>query len=63
MENVTGIAGKRGKTILQQLIESVECVGYYVHIKLLDAQDYGVPQRRKRYIIIGERKDIGNHYE
>lgn len=63
MENVTGIAGRRGKTILQQLIENLECVGYYVHIKLLDAQDYGVPQRRKRYIIIGERKDMGNHYE
>lgn len=62
MENVSGIAGKRGKTILQQLIEEVEQIGYYVHIELLDAQDYGVPQRRKRYIVVGERKDIGNHY-
>ncbi len=63
MENVSGIAGKRGKTILEQLIENVEQIGYHVHVKLLDAQDFGVPQRRKRYIIIGERKDIGNHYE
>lgn len=62
MENVSGIAGKRGKTILQQLMENVESIGYTVHIKLLDAQDYGVPQRRKRYIIIGERKDLGIHY-
>lgn len=63
MENVTGIAGKRGKTILQQLIEDVEKIGYTVHIKLLDAQYYGVPQRRKRYFIVGERKDLGEHYE
>ena len=63
MENVTGIAGKRGKTILQQLIEYLESIGYSVHIKLLDAQDYGVPQRRKRYIIVGEREDLGQHYE
>lgn len=63
MENVTGLAGKRGKTILQQLIENVEEIGYYVYVKLLDAQDYGVPQRRKRYIIVGERKDMGKHYE
>nr|WP_316624302.1 DNA cytosine methyltransferase [uncultured Ruminococcus sp.] len=63
MENVTGIAGKRGKTILQQLIEAVEKIGYTVHVNLLDAQDYGVPQRRKRYIIVGERKDLGEHYE
>ena len=62
MENVSGIAGKRGKTVLQQLIENVERIGYYVHIKLLDAQNYGVPQRRRRYIIVGERKDIGNSY-
>ncbi len=63
MENVTGIAGKRGKTILQQLIEDVEKIGYNVHISLLDAQDFGVPQRRRRYIIVGERKDMGVHYE
>ena len=63
MENVSGIAGKRGKTILQQLLEELEEIGYTVHIRLLDAQDYGVPQRRKRYIIVGERKDLGKYYE
>lgn len=63
MENVSGLAGKRGKTILQQLIEDVEAIGYKVHVKLLDAEEYGVPQRRKRYIIIGERNDLGEHYE
>ncbi len=62
MENVTGIAGKRGKTILEQLIDDVSNIGYHVHISLLDAQDYGVPQRRKRYIIVGERNDMGVHY-
>ena len=62
MENVTGLAGKRGKTILQQLMDELEEIGYHVHIKLLDAQEYGVPQRRKRYILIGERKDIGTAY-
>lgn len=62
MENVSGIAGKRGKTILQSLIESTEAMGYNVHVALVDAQEYGVPQRRKRYIIVGERKDIGASY-
>ena len=63
MENVSGLAGKRGKTILQQLIEDVESIGYTVYVRLLNAEEYGVPQRRKRYIIIGERKDLGVHYE
>lgn len=63
MENVTGIAGKRGKTILSQLIDNVEKIGYFVHIRCLNAQDFGVPQRRKRYIVVGERKDLGKHYK
>lgn len=62
MENVSGIAGKRGKTILKQLIDTVCKIGYDVSVKLLDAQEYGVPQRRKRYIIVGKRKDIDSHY-
>ena len=62
MENVTGIAGKRGKTILGQLIDVLKNIGYEVHIELLDAQNYGVPQRRKRYSIVGERNDMGIHY-
>ena len=63
MENVTGIAGKRGKTILEQLLDELKSIGYTVHIKLLDAQEYGIPQRRKRYIIVGERLDLGEHYK
>lgn len=33
-------------------------IGYNVDFKLLNAADYGVPQRRKRVIFIGVRKDI-----
>lgn len=62
MENVSGLGGKRGKTILEQLIENVTKIGYTVHVNLLDAQEYGVPQRRKRYIIVGERNDMHSEY-
>lgn len=62
MENVTGLVGKRGKTILEQLIEDVESIGYDVSVNLLDAQDFGVPQRRKRYVIVGKRKDVDATY-
>lgn len=62
MENVTGLAGKRGKTILEQLIDNVESIGYDVSVNLLDAQEYNVPQRRKRYVIVGKRKDINTTY-
>ena len=57
MENVPGITGKRGKEILEEALSFAEKNGYHIHRKILDAQDYGVPQRRKRLIIIGERID------
>ncbi|MCL2410884.1 MAG: DNA cytosine methyltransferase [Treponema sp.] len=63
MENVSGIQGKRGKLILNQLIDMIESIGYSVHKKLVDASDFGVPQRRKRMILVGERSDIGSSYK
>ena len=63
MENVSGLGGKRGKTILEELISTADEIGYNVHVELIDAQIFGVPQRRKRYVIIGERKDLGNNYQ
>jgi len=63
MENVSGIAGKRGKTILHRLIDNAKKSGYVVSVKMLNAQDYGVPQRRKRYIIVGVRKDVGRRFQ
>ena len=63
MENVSGIQGKRGKIILAELIKKMESIGYCVHKQLIDAGNYGVPQRRKRFILVGERGDIGSTYD
>lgn len=57
LENVPGIEGKRGHEILHQALSKVESFGYYIHEKILDAQDFSVPQRRRRVVIVGERKD------
>lgn len=57
MENVPGITGKRGKEILEEAIDFAKKNGYFIHRKILDAQDYSVPQRRKRLFIVGERID------
>ncbi|MCL2061120.1 MAG: DNA cytosine methyltransferase [Firmicutes bacterium] len=62
MENVSGIKGKRGKAILSELVGNMETIGYTVHKELLNAENYGVPQRRKRLVLVGERKDVGASY-
>jgi len=59
MENVKGLAGKRGREYLSHLMQRTEDLGYYVHFSVLDAQDFGVPQRRQRVVIVGEKLKHG----
>ena len=59
MENVPGILTMRGGEAIKEIIKAFADVGYYVNNPLrLNAADYGVPQRRKRVILIGCRNDI-----
>lgn len=57
MENVSAIAGRRGKRVLDAFMNGAKAVGYRVQARVLDAADFGVPQRRKRMIVVGERDD------
>lgn len=54
MENVSGMMSKRGRLFVQKFLNRVSQLGYATHLKKLDAVDYGVPQFRKRVILIGE---------
>lgn len=56
MENVPGIGGKRGREIVERFKARMTEIGYFCHEKILDVQDYGVPQRRRRFIVVGEKK-------
>ena len=38
-------------------------VGYNVVHQLVNASDYGVPQNRKRVLVVGVRKDLGITFE
>jgi DNA (cytosine-5)-methyltransferase 1 len=59
MENVPGILWARHKNFLDALYSQGEKSGYDI-LKpvVIDARDYGVPQRRKRVFILGVRKDV-----
>jgi DNA (cytosine-5)-methyltransferase 1 len=68
-ENVTGlhsIGGYESKEdkknklgrVLKIILQEFEEAGYTVKWKILNAADFGVPQSRRRIIILGTRKDI-----
>lgn len=59
MENVLGILTMRGGDAIKEIVQAFADVGYYVNAPFkVNAADYGVPQRRKRVIIIGCKDDI-----
>lgn len=59
MENVPGILWPRHKEFLENFYEQGEAAGYEIKQPIvLDARDYGVPQRRKRVFIVGVAKGV-----
>lgn len=58
LENVRNlVAHDNGKTF-RVIREHLEALGYHIHAKVLNALDYGVPQKRERIIIVGFLKDL-----
>lgn len=51
LENVPGLAG-RGRPLLDSLIESLVDDGYIVTWSVLQVADYGVPQTRRRLVLL-----------
>lgn len=54
-ENVMGLLTMKGA--LDKILMDFSKVGYNVAYQLVDCTDFGIPQKRKRIIIIGIRKD------
>jgi len=60
MENVPGMLTSKddsGRAIVELVKDSFSSVGYECEFQILSADDYGVPQSRKRIIFIGWKKD------
>ncbi len=55
MENVTGILSAGGGEAVEAIIESLNDLGYAVEHRTLKAEEYGVPQERRRVVFIGNR--------
>ena len=57
-ENVKGILTANKKAAFPLIIKEFEDSGYDVKYTVLNAAEYGVPQKRERVIIVGFRKDL-----
>jgi len=60
MENVSGIISMKtssGDYVLNIIIKEFDKRGYEIRAKVLNSVNYGVPQERKRIIIIGKEKN------
>jgi len=62
-ENVPGIISSTHLPEFKKILAEFEKIGYNVSYKLLHALDYGVPQERKRVVVVGYRKDLGKKFE
>lgn len=59
MENVPGILTMRKGDAIKEIIEAFTEIGYHVNVPIkLNAEEFGVPQRRKRVFIIGSLEEI-----
>lgn len=57
-ENVEGFMRFEKGKIREKVRKCFEELGYTINDALLTASDYGVPQHRNRYIMVGNRHDI-----
>lgn len=55
LENVKLLAGHNNGKTLARIIEALRELGYFVDKKILNALDFGLPQRRERIFIVGFR--------
>jgi len=53
LENVHGLTTARFLPYLEERIDELRQLGYDVHWKVLNAADYGVPQKRLRLFVVG----------
>jgi len=62
VENVPGLMSPRHRATLMAFLEELRDIGYSSDVRSLNAVDYGVPQRRRRTIISGNRIGAPNPF-
>lgn len=53
MENVTGLLAKKNSKTIMAILNEFRKLGYYLSVQIVSMERYGVPERRRRTIILG----------
>lgn len=59
-ENVRGLLAHDGGRTYNMIEGILESTGYAIQKRVLNAWDYGVPQKRERLIVVGVRNDLSD---
>lgn len=57
-ENVVGITSLNDGLILEQILQDFDDLNYTCSYKIVNCVEYGLPQRRQRFFIIGNRNGV-----
>lgn len=57
LENVKGLLNHDGGNTLKVIVNTMNELGYYVNIELLNSKNFGVPQNRERIYILCSKAD------
>jgi len=65
LENVMGLLNHDGGKTFEKIKCDIETSNYSITYKVIKCSDYGLPQMRKRLIIVGVRNDTAliNHID
>lgn len=58
LENVRNLTAHDKGNTFNVIVKHLKALGYHVHFKVLNALDYGVPQKRERIFICGFLDDV-----
>jgi DNA (cytosine-5)-methyltransferase 1 len=57
-ENVKGLTNINKGKLFQKILKDCDSAGYDVDFRILNAANYGIPQKRQRVFVIGFRKEL-----
>ncbi|MCO4792619.1 MAG: DNA cytosine methyltransferase [Bacteriovoracaceae bacterium] len=55
LENVTGLLAKKNEDTLKAIFKKFARLGYHMDVQVMSSEKYGVPEKRRRTIIIGTK--------